>query len=190
MTLQEFIIKTTPIAQSKADLIASYFHEEDFEKNTHLIREGSICRKCYFIQSGIIRRYLFNNEGEEITTRFYTGPDFLNDYFSFFRQEPSDEFYQTLTPCKAWAISLEKVQYCFHHIPEFRELGRMLLILNSVEMHKRMISFHKYDATERYLQLIEQKPALIQEVSLKYIASYLGVTKHSLSRIRRKITPS
>lgn len=186
-TLQDYIIKLTPIARSKADLIATYFDEESFDKNILLISEGTTSKKSYFIESGIVRCYLYNNEGDEITTRFYSAPDFLNDYLSFFKQKPSEENYQTLTAGRAWTLNRENAQYCFHNIPEFREWGRMLLTMNYVEIHQRMIALHKYSAMERYLNFLESKPNVIKEVPLKYIASYLGITKYSLSRIRKEL---
>ncbi|MEM9001224.1 MAG: Crp/Fnr family transcriptional regulator [Bacteroidota bacterium] len=190
MKLQDFIIKLTPISNAKADLIASYFNEEFIDKGAVLIQEGKASKKSYFIKEGIARCYLYDHLGNEITTRFYSAPDYLNDYRSFFQQRPSEENYETLTVCKAWTIDFEAVQYCFHHIPEFREWGRMLLTMNYVAMHQQMVSFHKYDATQRYIELLRLRPEIVREVPLKYIASYLGVTKHSLSRIRKEITLS
>ena len=187
MELQDYITQLTPIDRSKADLIASYFTEGSLNKNELLIQDGKISKQSYFLKTGIARCYLYDREGDEITTRFYSAPDFLNDFRSFFKQQPSEENYETLTDCEVYTIDLEKVQYCFHNIPEFREWGRMILTMNYVEMHQRMIAFHKYDAKERYLQLLEHRPAIIQEVPLKFIASYLGITKHSLSRIRKEI---
>lgn len=187
MELQDYIIGLTPIARSKADLIVTYFHEERLKKEAQLVEAGKTSRKSYFLQRGIIRCYLYDHKGDEITTRFFSAPDFVNDFRSFFRQEPSKENYETLTECNVWAIDLENVQYCFHHIPEFREWGRMMLTMNYVKLHQQMISHHEFDAKERYLQLLKHKPEIVREVPLKYIASYLGITKHSLSRIRKEI---
>ncbi|MEM1337157.1 MAG: Crp/Fnr family transcriptional regulator [Bacteroidota bacterium] len=187
MDLQAYLIELTPIPQAKADLIASYFEEAVIPKGHLLIREGSISKKSYFLEQGIVRCYLYNQEGEEITTRFYSAPDFLNDFHSFFKQQPSEENFEALTDSRVWTIDLKNVQYCFHNIPEFREWGRMMLTMNYVKMHQQMISFHKYDAKQRYLRLLQQRPKVLQHVPLKYIASYLGITKHSLSRIRKEI---
>lgn len=188
MNLQNYLIDLTPIPKAKADLIASYFEETVIQKGQLLISEGSISKKSYFLEKGIVRCYLHNREGEEITTRFYSAPDFLNDFHSFFKQKPSEENFEALTDSRVWTIDLKNVQYCFHNIPEFREWGRMMLTMNYVKMHQQMISFHKYDAKERYLKMLQQRPELLQHVPLKYIASYLGITKHSLSRIRKEIT--
>ena len=190
LTLADYIIHLTPIPPPKAEHIASFFRQEHLEKDCLLVQEGKTSRKSYFLQSGIIRCFLVDREGEEITTRFFAAPDFLNDFQSFFKQKPSEENYETLTPCEVWSIDLEQVQYCFHNIPEFREWGRMMLTMNYVTLHQQMIDFHKYDAKERYLKLLQTKPEIINQVPLKFIASYLGITKYSLSRIRKEISDS
>ncbi len=188
MFLQDFLKKLNPMSDKSADYITTFFNEEIFNKNDLLVKEGKTSKKSYFLETGIIRCYIIDLNGEEVTTRFYSAPDFLNDYLSFFKQEPSEENYEALTNCKVWSIDHKNVQYCFHNIPEFREWGRMLLTLNYVKMHKHMISFHKYTAQERYENLIQKHPEIIKNVPLKIIASFLGITKFSLSRIRKSIS--
>ena len=190
MNLQEFISKFAPISYEKAELIASYFREEEYSKNTFLIREGSVSKKTYFIQEGIVRCYLHNKDGDEITTRFFSAPDFLNDYLSFFSKKPSEENYQTLSKCKVLTIDSVSSDHCFHTIPEFREWGRMLLTQNFVKMQQQMVSMHKDSAMDRYLNFLKSNVEVACEVPLKYIASYLGITKHSLSRIRKELALS
>lgn len=176
------------MADDKADLIASFFKKEIINKNVLIIKEGKTSKKSYFLEEGIIRCYIIDLKGNEVTTRFYSAPDFLNDHLSFFSQKPSEENYETLTTCSVSSINRENVQHCFHNIFEFREWGRMMLTLNYVKMHKRMVSFHKYTAQERYTNLLTKHPEIIKNVPLKIIASYIGVTKFSLSRIRKNIT--
>ncbi len=187
MLLQEYFKTLIPMTDEKANEIATFFQKERINKGDLLIREGKTSKKSYFLQNGITRCYIIDLNGEEVTTRFYAAPDFLNDYLSFFKQEPSEENYEALTDCTVWSITHEKVQHCFHNIPEFREWGRMLLTLNYVKMHKHMISFHKYTAQQRYEILLYKHPEIIKHVPLKIIASYLGITKFSLSRIRKNI---
>lgn len=175
------------MSDDKADLIATFFKEETLTKGTLIINEGKTSKKSFFLESGIVRCYIIDLEGNEITTRFFSAPDFLNDFLSFFEQQPSEENYELLTDAKLHSISFTDVQYCFHNIPEFREWGRMMLTLNHVFLKKRMIALHKETAQERYSNLIKTHPEIVQQVPLHMIASYLGVTKYSLSRIRKEI---
>lgn len=176
------------MSDAKADLIATYFKKETFPKKTLIIQEGKTSKKSYFLESGIIRCYIIDLKGNEVTTRFFSAPDFLNDYLSFFEQKPSEENYELVTDCLVYSITYDNVQHCFHNIPEFREWGRMLLTLNYTYINRRMISFHKETAQERYLNLKNCNPEIIEKVPLHIIASYLGITKYSLSRIRKEVS--
>ncbi|WP_170146776.1 Crp/Fnr family transcriptional regulator [Maribacter vaceletii] len=175
------------MSDEKADLISTYFIQKSFTKETLLIQEGKTSKNSYFLESGIIRCYIIDLNGNEVTTRFFSAPDFLNDYLSFFEQKPSEENYELLTDCVLYSISYDNVQHCFHTIPEFREWGRMLLTLNYTFVNKKMISLYKETAQERYLNLEKTNPEIIEKVPLHIIASYLGITKFSLSRIRKEI---
>ncbi len=186
MELKDYLKEIKSISEEKAQLISGYFKKETITKGTLLLQEGKISKKSYFLQSGIVRCYVIDLNGNEVTTRFFSAPDFLNDYLSYFKQKPSEENYEAITDCDAWGIDFKDMQYCFHNIPEFREWGRMLLTLNYVSINKKMLSFYKNTAQERYLELLKEHPEIIQQVPLHMIASYLGVTKYSLSRIRKE----
>lgn len=186
MRLGAYLKNIKSMSDEKADLIATYFQMETFTKGTLLIEDGKTSKKSYFLESGIIRCYIIDLKGDEITTRFFSAPDFLNDYLSFFDQKPSEENYELITDCVLYSIKYDNMQHCFHTIPEFREWGRMLLTLNYVYVNKRMIALHKESAQERYLNLQNSHPEIIQQVPLNMIASFLGITKYSLSRIRKE----
>lgn len=187
MKLREYLNNIKSMSDEKTDLIATYFKKETITKDTLILQEGKTSKKSYFLESGIIRRYIIDINGDEVTTRFYSAPDFLNDYLSFFGQKPSEEYFELITDCILYSIPYESVQHCFHTIPEFREWGRMLLTLNYAIINKRMISLHKETAQERYLNLQKSNPEIIENVPLHIIASYLGITKYSLSRIRKEV---
>lgn len=187
MKLQEYLQDIKAMSDESADLIASYFQKEEFSKGELIIQEGKTSRKSYFLESGIIRCYIIDLSGNQVTTRFYSAPDFFNDYRSYFEQKPSDENYELITDCVVYSIAFENMQHCFHNIPEFREWGRMLLTLNYAYVNKRMLAFHKETAEERYLNLWKAHPEIIENVPLHMIASFLGITKYSLSRIRKEL---
>jgi len=185
--LKEYLINIKCMSNKKADLITSFFERKSYPKGKLLIKEGRTSKHSYFLDAGIIRCYVVDLNGIEVTTRFFSAPDFFNDYLSFFEQKPSQENYELLTDCDIYSINFENVQHCFHNIPEFREWGRMLLTLNYAFINERMIAFHKETAQERYLKLRDTHPEIIATVPLQFIASYLGITKYSLSRIRKEI---
>lgn len=187
MNFEDYLQGLLPMPKPKAQLIAGYLKDDQLAKGDIFLREGQISRLSYFLAEGFIRCFTVDTAGNEITTRIFSAPDFINDYQSFFKQEPTLENYEALSDCQVKTLDLAAAQYCFHNLPEFREWGRMMLTMNYVTLHEHFLSMHKETAEQRYLKLLEQKPEIIQAVPLKIIASYLGMTDTSLSRIRRQV---
>jgi CRP-like cAMP-binding protein len=105
---------------------------------------------------------------------------------SFFNRVPSKENIQALTDCSGWFITYDQLNHFFHALPEFREFGRSILVKGFAALKTRMLSMITETAEERYAYLLQTAPELFQVVPLKYIASYLGITDTSLSRIRKE----
>jgi len=186
--LSDYIQQLVAMSPDKSHLLAEAFEKIQVPKNTLLISENKISKATYFLESGIVRSFTFDNNGEEVTTNIYEAPCFVNDFLSFFKQQPTAEAFQTLTDCSIRQMSFEQVQYYFHTYPEFREFGRMMLVTNYSNLHERMLGMIKDTAEVRYLNLLQKHPDVFKHVPLKIIASYLGITDSSLSRIRKEIT--
>ncbi len=165
---------------------------EDFEyfnlpKNELLIKENKINKQTYYLESGYIRSFTSNKNGQEVTTNIYFAPCFVNDFLSFFKQQPSKEYFQTLTPCFGWTMTNEDIDKNLRNSSVFREFVRILLVSNYDTLKERMLSMIKDSAENRYLNLLSKHPGIFQNVPLKIIASYLGITDNSLSKIRKGI---
>lgn len=186
--LESYIQSVLPMKNEITEKISSKFDKFKLSKNQYLLKENSISENTYFLEEGLIRSYTFDNNGSEVTTNIYSAPCFVNDFLSFFTKKPAKENYQTLTDCVLWQTNLQNVQDNFHNIPEFREFSRLLFVINYYKLHDRMLEMIKESATSRYSKLLEQHPNIFQNTSLKIIASYLGVTDSSLSRIRKEIS--
>jgi CRP-like cAMP-binding protein len=186
--LEKYILQLLPISLAQVNKVTINFIFCTVEKNSFLLQENKISKETYFLESGFIRSYVMDQEGQEVTTNIYYAPCFVNDFLSFFKQQPTKENFQTLTPCKLWRMSFEDVQSNFHNIPEFREFGRMMLVTNYSILNDRMIGMIKDTAETRYLNLLKQHVDIYQHVPLKIIASYLGITDSSLSRIRKELS--
>jgi CRP-like cAMP-binding protein len=128
---------------------------------------------------------VYDKNGIDVTTNIFSPPCFVNDFLSFFKQQPTSENFQCITDCKFWKMNFETVQQNFHNHSEFRELGRMMLVSNYSMLHARMLGMIRDTAENRYLNLMKHHPDIFQNVPLKFIASFLGITDSSLSRIRK-----
>lgn len=186
--LNKYIQTILPMPLDKVIQVSEKFELIEISKNELLLKENKISKDTYFLENGFVRSFTFDKDGQEVTTNLFSAPYFFNDFLSFFKQQPTTENYQTLTNCKIWKMSYEDVQTNFHNILEFREFGRMMLVMNYSNLHERMLGMIKDTAETRYLKLMKKHIDIFQNVPLKIIASYLGVTDSSLSRIRKEIS--
>jgi CRP-like cAMP-binding protein len=178
------ILHLTP-QEETIGLIASSFEEFPLEKGEFLVKQGKV--GGYFIMlEGYLRAYTFTDKGDEVTTYFYPPNRVIFEAASFFGGNPSSENIQAITPCKGYHTSFQKLNEMFHAWPEFREFGRTVLVREFVAYKQWMLSMINKSAEERYAELIDKNQELFLHAQLKHIASYLGMTDTSLSRIRRE----
>ncbi|RYZ54924.1 MAG: Crp/Fnr family transcriptional regulator [Chitinophagaceae bacterium] len=167
--------------------MASHFAPVAFRKGDYFLKEGARSNDYLFLEKGIIRSFLFDTEGTEVTTNFYTSGNVVFEAASFFQRIPSQENFIALSECTGWIIAFEELNRLFHSLPLFRETGRAILVKTLVSLKMRTLSMINQTAEERYASLLATQPEIIRQVPLKYIASYLGITDTSLSRIRKEM---
>ncbi|TAE21956.1 MAG: Crp/Fnr family transcriptional regulator [Cytophagales bacterium] len=162
------------------------FEERVFAKHDWLLKAGSVCNEYLFLSEGCLRAFTHDPDGNEVTTSFFTGPGVAFDASSFFMRTVSMENIQALTESRGFVATFDQINTLFHTIPEFREFGRSMLVREFALFKQRTLRLINQTAEERYTDLMNQKRAVFQHAQLKQIASYLGVTDSSLSRIRRE----
>ena len=185
--LIDFFQKNSQMSLETILNITGYYEEREFSKNEFFLKEGKVCDFLYLTQ-GLMRAYTFDLEGNEVTTNLFAKNRQIYDHASFFLQTASEENIQAVTNCLGYSITFEKMNTLFHSIPEFREYGRRMLIKELVSYKKRTLAMINKTAEQRYEDLIKDDKEVFQFVQLKHIASYLGVTNSSLSRIRREFS--
>ncbi len=181
------IFKFENFSSEELALVLRQFEAVHFNKNEYLIEKGKVASYYYFLETGFLRSYTIDTEGNDITTKFFSENDIVIDWHSYFLKKPCKESIQALTNGRCWKISFTNFMKLFH-IEAFREVGRTRLINNYFELKNHSISIIADQAKDRYLNLIQEKPAIVQNVPLKHIATFLGITDTSLSRIRKEIT--
>ncbi|KGK29341.1 cyclic nucleotide-binding domain-containing protein [Cellulophaga baltica] len=182
------IFKSTEFTPDELETIIPKFKQTTFTKNGFLLEQGKIANDYYFVESGFIRSFVIDVHGNDITTNFYAQGDIVIDWPSFFLRNPTRENIQALTDCVCWQLDFDTFQQLFHNIKNFREQGRTTLVKSYFGLKNHSISMIADQAKVRYAHLLKEKPHLIQNVSLKHIATYLGITDTSLSRIRKEIS--
>lgn len=160
---------------------------ETHPKGTVILNEGDICRKLYLIQSGLIRVYYYQN-GNDVTHWFIFENHPVTELASFYNVQPSDYFFETLEETTVMTLSLENLNYLLDNFPSFERLARTITTNFLLELGEKVKDLQFRTATERYHKLIEQQPKVIERASLGHIASFLGITQQSLSRIRNQFS--
>ncbi len=169
------------------DFLCSKLEPFTFEKKEIILKMEEIENYLCFLTSGVIRYYLPKDDND-VTFGFAFEDGLASGYNSFITRSPSNFQMETLTATTGWRISHEGLAEVYAKTKVGCTLGRLIaetLIVNSI---KREISLLNTTAEERYQSLFTDRPKLLQEIPLKYLASYVGVTPQALSRIRKRIS--
>jgi len=181
-----------PLTDEKWMEYTNYFNRMEVPAKTMLLEEGEISKKLFIIEKGCIRVW-FNNNGKDLTTQFFFENQSVASIESFMKKFPSQAAVETIEPSVLWWISkndLDKILEEIKEIPELRDRLIDMLFQRTFDYMKYFVSFIKDSPTQRYLNLIEERPQIVQRVPQHYIASYLGVTTVHLSRIKSKLLHS
>ncbi|RIV23992.1 Crp/Fnr family transcriptional regulator [Fibrisoma montanum] len=184
--LIQFIEQTLPIPRATVERIADQFEDGVFAKNEYFVRAGKVSNDYLFLTDGVMRAFTLDTDGNEVTTGFYAKNRVVFEVSSFFMRRISDENIQALTDCRGFILTFDKLNQLFHAMPEFREFGRAMLAREFAAFKQRTLALINQSAEERYADLIRTNREVFQSAQLKQIASYLGITDTSLSRIRRE----
>ena len=183
--LMQFFSDTNLVSPQRAEEFAVHFHSKIFAKSEYLLEEGKINNEYFFLETGFMRSFAYDTEGNDITTNFYAVNQVVFEVSSFFNRKPSKENIQALTDCQGWYLTYQELNMLFHEIQEFREFGRHILVRGFSVLKNRMLSIITETAEERYASLLITNPEIFLYAPLKNIATYLGITDTSLSRIRK-----
>ena len=183
--LVQFFRDTNLVGAQKAEEFAEHFHAKHFAKNDFFLHEGKISDEYLYLENGCMRSFAYDTEGKDITTNFCTGNQVVFEISSFFNRTASKENIQALTDSGGWFITYMELNNLFHATPEFREFGRHILVRGFSSLKIRMLSMITETAEERYVHLLKSHPEIFVYAPLKNIATYLGITDTSLSRIRK-----
>jgi CRP-like cAMP-binding protein len=185
LRLVDFLKGTNLVSTKTAEVIALEFIPKNIPAGQFLLKEGMFCNEYLFLESGFMRAFAHDTDGNEVTTNFYSAGQMVFEVSSFFNRTKSKENIQAVDDCVGGVITYEQLNNLFHTLPEFREFGRSVLVKGFANLKTRVLSMITETAEARYDALLKTNPEIFQYVPLKHIASYLGITDTSLSRIRK-----
>lgn len=184
--LAEFLSQFGQLGHAQVRELSQLLNTVDLEKGAYLVKEGDPCNSCYFVLKGCLRQFVIQ-DGTEKTIALYTENQTVNYYTSQGSLLPSESYLQCLEDSLLLVGNPEQDAELYAKFPALLDITRNMMESDlgkaQVSLAKRILS----NAEQRYLHLLEERPDLLQRVPQHYIASYLGVTPESLSRIRKRL---
>lgn len=178
-------MKQATATLKKWEIFSPYFKQIEVPAKTILLQEGKRSRTMFFIEKGCLRTWV-NHDGKEITTQFFFEGDGVSSIESFRTNQPSFYCIESLEPCILQTISQADFEKMVESSPEFKKGMEEHLFRRLFQSQQFLYSFLKNNPQKRYEELLKQHPHIVQRVPQHYIASYLGITPVSLSRIRNR----
>ncbi|MCM4167781.1 Fumarate and nitrate reduction regulatory protein [Arenibacter antarcticus] len=186
MKLKDHLLSIVDFPEEDLDQILSSFTKKVLNKNTLLAKAGVVCNTLYYMEKGVARSYYTNAEGKDITAWFFNEGNFMTSLESFFQQKNSAYHLELLEDSLLYSISKDDLDQLFQKFPSMERFGRKLVIKLLGDMMGKLNAIQFQTAKERYHFMINEYPDLYFRVPLGHIASYLGITQETLSRIRAK----
>lgn len=183
MTLISEISKLADLSAEAVNFLGKNSEQLEFKKNEEIIGLGENCNFLNFIDHGFLRGYYYL-DGKEITTWFSQENEFATCFYSFISRKPSVEIIQALEDTMVTRISYDALQSTFKLFPETERIGRLITENYYMKLEDRFLNIQFKSAKERYQNLLQYKPELLKRAALGQIASYLGISQETLSRMR------
>lgn len=183
--LRNFIKEYIQLPEEELDHIVNKFKKKHLRKNEFVLREGEICKDLIFVQSGCLR--LFYLQGEvEVSVWFALKHTSAIEIYSFISETPTNNFLQAIEDSEILYLPKSELNQLYEAYPKMQEMMRKFWEDVILHLLERFTALQRDAAEKRYLDLLN-KPELLQTIPQKYLASFIGVTPTSLSRIKKNI---
>lgn len=186
--LRAHIEKRVQLTDEEFSIISKYFVPKSLKKHQFLLNEGDVCKNIGFINSGCLREYTIDNKGTEHIIQFAIEDWWVSDLHSFLSGLPSIYNIDALQDSEVLLLEKSEREELLENCPNMEKFFRLLIEANHVATQQRISDSLSASAEERYLKFVKTYPKLIEQVPQNQIASYLGITPQSLSRIRKELT--
>ena len=185
--LLNLITTKVVLANYDKELCKKYFEPVSFSKNKIIEEEGLVPKYLYFVVSGFMRLFHYNNLGDEITTHINCPPGFITSYSHFINLTKSNENVECITECVLLSIAKVDLDFLVQNSSAFRDFSTWVFQQSITYNENRSKDLATLTAEQRYKKLIDNYPQILYNVPLQYIASFFGMNPKSLSRIRKQM---
>lgn len=186
-SLYQYLNNFIPISREEISAFEDILICKKVKKNELIAENGKVCHKVWFSDEGYFRFFHIDYKGNEITSDFYFAPSFITSYTSFITGTPSFVNVQAMSDMEVLEFSKTNLYRLYDQYPKIERLGRLIAEAVAIVSEKHLFLLLNQTAEMRYKKLLEKNPKYVNTIPLQYIASYLGITQETLSRIRKSI---
>lgn len=190
---KKFILGHIPFNIIEWKLFESKLSIKHFKKNEVILHQGDICNKLFFINSGLARGYIIDDDGRDFTWCIYFNDHnahmtnlFVVEYDSFLHQKPSSIHIEALDDCEVVSVDYSDVQLIYNRLKKGERLGRLMAQEAYSFLHQMIVDRQTKSAKERFEEFVTNTPHLLDKVPQYHIATYLGITPQHLSRLKKE----
>ncbi len=185
--LKQHIEERLGINTQGLDLVLEHFTEVSTKRNQMLLSQGELCKYVYFVAQGCLQVFVYDAASNETTRDIVTEGNWCSDLSSFGSGQPANENIRTVEPCTLFAIDRAGFQKMMETIPQFEKVYRQILEASYANSVYRINTFVSMTALDRVKWLMQYKPKLLTRLSSKLVASYLGISQETFSRLKAKL---
>lgn len=185
-SLIQYLSRLGRFTQEEINAVVENMKLEHFKKGTVILKEGQVCTKCFFVLEGCLRQYKII-DGEEKTTAFFFEEEAAVLYSSYLEKEPSKYYLSTIEDAILTTGTRITETELHKKYPKLENLIHKLMPYDFKKSQEHLELLSNYSPEQRYLTILETHPEFLKRIPLHFIASYIGVTPESLSRIRKRL---
>ncbi|WP_028982377.1 Crp/Fnr family transcriptional regulator [Sporocytophaga myxococcoides] len=185
--MKDFLQSFNLLTEDEIETFITMVETCDLERGEYFIRDGNICNVVAYIESGILRSFYTTPKGEEMTYCISFQNSFMTAYSSFITGLPTMENVQAITPVRLLLLQKKDIDKISETSTNWLKFTKLMAEKEYLELEKRVFSYQRESAKERYENLLLTRPQYIEQIPLKYLASYLGITPRHLSRLRAEM---
>ena len=175
------------LSDSEKDICKSLFSPKKLRRRQYILQQDDICKNLIFVEKGILRSYSVDTRGNEHILQFAPEGWWISDIFSFLTGEAAVYNIEAIEDSELLLISNSSLDELYESVPKFERYFRLLSQANMVATHRRLTASLSDSADEKYIRLLSAYPNIVARVPQHMIASYLGITPETLSRVRKRI---
>lgn len=175
------------LSDEEKEVVKTFFSPKKLRRKQYLLQEGDVCRAMAFVENGLLRSYNVDDKGLEHMIQFAWEGWWIADTYSFLSKEPAAYNIDAIEDAELLLLTLDHFEEMMLKVPRMERYFRILFQKNIISKERRLLNSITYSAEEKYLKLAESRPELIQRIPQNLVASYLGITPETLSRIRKNL---